>query len=835
MYIVIIVLFRCCKLKYFQMFFEFSFILFFPVLFLSFFGCNDSSVRYRNCQDSSFCRRFEDWKALSERPTLTVESVSTIQSDQPDIFELELRLKSSHESTPNYIASIQCYRNDGIVRVRIDDARINPIKKRHRIPDGDVVVNRDSRENGCPYNTEVDAACHEEVDYLGLWEEKFDDFKDSKPFGPSAVGVDITMVNAVSMFGIPQHSTPFNLPLSEEGASSEAFRLFGIELVDYAPNNRIGRYGSVGMSLSVHTGGSASGFLWLNPSDTFVTLSRKSKDILTTWVSETGILDAFFFVGGDTPTKVMQQYHYVTGLPTMFPAFALGYHQSHWGWESQSVVSDINSQFNQLDIPMDVLWLDIQHTDGKRYFTWGTDYMDPVGLTKTIVEDGRKLVAIVDPHIKVDSEYPVYNEAYEGGFFVRKSRDSGDPFVGKCWPGMSSWIDFSRNEARAWWASRFAYDKYLGSSKYLFIWNDMNEPAVFGGPEAGIPRDTVQGPLGNPIENREIRNMYGHYQHRATYEGLLARDQGERRPFVLSRSFFTGSHRFTSVWTGDVKASWEDLKVSLAQVQSLAMGGMSFVGADVGGFEGVPSRELFVRWHQLGSLVYPFYRGHSSINVEDREPWSFDDEVTNLVRNAIKTRYSLLPYYYSVLHEYVSLGFPMIRPLWFQFINDPNTYIESIATEEEVMIGDSLLIRGVFNEGETEVDVYLPGTKDTLWYNFNDKTATANHGGQTVSVDVSLQTIPVYVKGGSIVPMKLTERSSTEGMKDDPISLMVYPNSQGKATGLLYLDDGETTAHEAGEYVAVSIYFENGGITYQKIAGDWDFDDSVIKEAIVIF
>ena len=705
-----------------------------------------------------------------------------------------------------------------------------------------------------PFETQIDMACHPEISRKGLWLERVgprEEFQDVKPFGPSAVGIDATFMNAVSVFGLPEHTTPFNLPVYREGSRRYSadipyeetldmeFRMFNADVYHHTHNSKMALYGSIPMITAVHnsSGGSAatvSAMLWLNPSDTYVSLTRRRKaveHVESAWISETGILDIFFFVG-PSPADVLQQYHWVTGDPALPPEFALGFHQSRWGWESEEVVKQINGLFEKHEIPLDVLWLDIQHTDGNRYMTWSPNYSNPIELTKNITASGRKLVTIVDPHVMVDPEYALYEEARKQGLLVKNF--VGSDFIGNCWPGKSAYWDFTQKLARNLWAEKFSYPAYNGSSPDMFIWNDMNEPAVFDSSDVSMPRHARHGPDNSTLEHREVHNLYGFYNHWATFEGLLARDIPAKRPFVLSRSFFAGSHRFGPTWTGDNRATWDFMKRSLGMIQSLAISGMSFAGADVGGFWDKPDPEMYLRWHQLAAAAYPFYRGHSVAEEADRLPWTFGSGVMGLVRDAIELRYFLMPYWYTAFGMNALLGRPIVKPLWFDHLSDPLTFINEIATEEQIMVGDSILVRGIFQEDADEVQIYLP-QHGSGWYNLHAPEDHPFAGGQFVKGTVSYYFIPMFVKAGSIIPCKVQKRLSTKFMRDDPFTLTVWPTLKGEAHGFLYLDDGDSMRYRTHyDYALVLIEFVDYNLSFTLVAGKRTIDDLKISDVDIM-
>nr|KAF6386844.1 hypothetical protein mMyoMyo1_005488 [Myotis myotis] len=309
----------------------------------------------------------------------------------------------------------------------------------------------------------------------------------------------------------------------------------------------------------------------------------------------------------------------------------------------------------------------------------------------------------------------------------------------------------------------------------------MNEPSVFRGPEQTMHKNAIHH--GN-WEHRELHNIYGFYQQKATAEGLTQRSRGKERPFVLTRSFFAGSQKYGAVWTGDNRAKWSYLKISIPMLLTLSVTGISFCGADVGGFVGDPEAELLVRWYQAGAYQ-PFFRCHSTINSKRREPWLFGKEHTQLIREAIRERYTLLPYWYCLFYCAHVTAEPIMRPLWVEFPDE----LETFGVEDEYMLGSALLVHPVTEPKATVVDVFLPGSNE-VWY--DSKTFASWEGACTVKIPVALDTIPVFQRGGSIVPIKTTIGKSTGWMTDSPYGLRVALSTKGSAVGELYLDDGHS-------------------------------------------
>lgn len=657
--------------------------------------------------------------------------------------------------------------------------------------------------------------------------EKFRSHTDTRPHGPQSITLDVSFHGAEFVYGIPEHAST-SLPLRPTRGTgvehSEPYRLFNLDVFEYEHDSPFGIYGSIPFMLS--HGSNTAGFFWLNAAEQQIDVLPPTDDrIDTLWMSEAGVVDTFFFVG-PSPKDVVKQYAAVTGTTAMPQEFATGYHQCRWNYRDEEDVAAVDAGFDEHDIPYDVLWLDIEHTDGKRYFTW--DHMlfpNPKEMQEKLVAKGRHMVTIVDPHLKRDGSYHVHQEATEKGYYVKDS--SGGDFDGWCWPGSSSYPDMLNPEIREWWADKFSFDHYTGSTPSLYIWNDMNEPSVFNGPEVTMPRDAVHY---GGVEHRELHNAYGYYFHMATANGLLKRGNGKDRPFVLSRAFFAGSQRHGAVWTGDNTADWEHLRSSVPMILTLGLTGMSFSGADIGGFFGNPdSTELLVRWYQLGAY-YPFFRGHAHHDTKRREPWLFGEHNTALMREAIRVRYSLLPYYYTLFREAAVSGVPVMRPLWMEFPNDRSTFDNG----EAFMVGASLLVQGIYEKGQKSVSVYLPGEQS--WYNL--KTGAAFRGGVSHKLEVSEDSIPSFQRAGSIVPRKDRVRRSSTQMVNDPYTLVIAVNSSLAAEGELYVDDGKSYDFEQGAYINRRFVFSNGKLTSSSLrpanAGDKKFSSDCVIERIII-
>lgn len=660
------------------------------------------------------------------------------------------------------------------------------------------------------------------------WEESFGGHTDSRPRGPMSVGMEITFPTRY-LYGLPEHAAATTLQTTRGEAAhfKDPYRLYNLDVFEYELDEAMALYGAVPLIVS-HSTRNTAGVFWFNPSETFVDVSSSSGATTTHWMSESGIVD-IFVVAGPKPEDVYRQYAALTGVTPLPPMFSLGYHQCRWNYKDEADVQQVHEHFEQYDYPYDVLWLDIEHTDGKRYFTWDSHlFPDPTTMQNKLAEHGRRMVTIIDPHIKRDNKYYIHKEATSKGLYIKDASGSKD-FDGWCWPGSSSYLDFTAEHVRNWWADQFAYNKYKGSTPTLFTWNDMNEPSVFNGPEVSMQKDLLN--LAGD-EHREWHNLYGMLFHQATSEGLAKRNKDhDVRPFVLSRAFFAGSQKFGAIWTGDNTAEWGHLKIATPMLLSLNVAALSFVGADVGGFFGNPDAELFTRWMQAGAYQ-PFFRGHAHHDSKRREPWVFGDETMHRLRKAAMARYALLPYWYTTFWLAETTGMPVMRMLWMEFPKTEDVF----AMDDQFLVGSSLMVKPVTEADVTSVEVVFPA--DDLWYDVEtmDLSSSELRPGKVVKkvVPADINTIPVYQRGGSIIPRKLRLRRSAMMMKSDPYTLFVALDENEHANGLLHMDDEESFGYQRGESVDAQFTATSTTLANTVAPTSWTVGAGGMIERIVV-
>jgi len=638
------------------------------------------------------------------------------------------------------------------------------------------------------------------------WEESFGGNTDGKARGPEAVALDISFPGYEHVFGIAEHAGPLSLKETRGGSDkyTEPYRLYNSDVFEYEMDSPMTLYGAIPF-MQAQKKDSTVGVFWLNAAETWIDITKASSIVnplslgvlgktttQTHWISESGLLDVFVFLG-PTPQDVIGAYADLTGYTALPQQFAIAYHQCRWNYVTDTDVKDVDRKFDKHHIPYDVIWLDIEYTDGKKYFTWDPlTFGDPAGMLKQLDEHERKLVAIIDPHIKNEGGYKIVDEMKSKSLAVNNKDAS--IYEGWCWPGSSHWIDCFNPAARKWWAGLFQYSKFLGSAKNLHIWNDMNEPSVFNGPETTMPKDNLHY---DNWEHRDVHNIYGHSLINATYEGLLARDKAEEkrnvRPFILTRSFYSGTQRYAAMWTGDNLAEWSHLEASIPMTLSMGISGYPFAGADVGGFFGNPDKELLTRWYQAG-IFYPFFRAHAHIDTRRREPYLAGEPYTEIIAQAIRLRYSLLPAWYTAFHEASVTGAPVIRPNYYVFPGDEKGF----AIDNQLYIGNTgLLARPVTTPGTKHAKIYLANKEK--YYDYFDFWTYEGPG--EVYLNAPLETIPLLMQGGHIIPRRDRPRRSSGLMKFDPFTLVIVLGHAGDADGTLYLDDGESFDYNEGAYL----------------------------------
>ncbi|MFD7719081.1 glycoside hydrolase family 31 protein [Streptomyces sp. NPDC059814] len=469
------------------------------------------------------------------------------------------------------------------------------------------------------------------------------------------------------------------------------------------------------------------------------------------------------WVVAGTPARVLQGWTALTGPPALPPSWALGPQHARWGFGSGREVRRIVSGYRERGLPLSVLHLDIDHYDAHRVFTVDQERFPGLpGLAEELRGDGVRLVSIVDPAVPATPGNAVFDGGTAvgaSGAFVRDAR--GRIVRGEVWPGECVYPDFTDPRVREWWGGLYGERLAQGFSG---VWHDMNEPvsfAAFGDPT--LPRSARHSLEGRGGDHREAHNVYGLAMARAGYEGLR-RLRPDERPFLFSRSGWAGMQRYGGTWSGDVSTGWPGLRASLALVLGLGLCGVPYSGPDVGGFDGSPSPEMYLRWFQLGAYL-PLFRTHSAIDAGRREPWEFGPRVLDAVREVLRERERLRPYWVTLAELARLTGAPYARPLWWGAPGDRALR----ECEDAFLLGDALLVAPVLGPGVGERAVRLPPGR---WY--DTVTGAVYEGPGQVVVEAPLSRVPVLARAGSVIPVRGA---------DGGLELEVWAPAEGRGGG----------------------------------------------------
>ncbi len=535
----------------------------------------------------------------------------------------------------------------------------------------------------------------------------------------------------------------------------------------------------------VYSDNGCVGILADNSYRTRFDFGKEQEDYLF-WSHAGGALD-YYMIPGKNPKEVLTRYLALTGHNNLQQKWIYGFHQSRWSYYTERELLDTVATMRKNKLPIDAVHMDIDYMQNFRVFTFNSErFPDPKAMTDTLAKQNVKAITIIDPGVKLDPGYFVYDEGVEQGHFARNP--DGTIYEGAVWPGPSVFPDFTQEKTRLWWGEKV---KLMTDAGIRGIWNDMNEPANFTGQ---LP-DDVKFAGGN---HDEIHNVYGHLMAKATYDGLLKADG--RRPFVLTRACCAGSQKFCSGWTGDNHSMWQHLQLSLTQMMNLGLSGMYMVGSDVGGFGSDTTPELLIRWCQLGAIS-PFFRNHYAKGTRNQELFAFGQETMDACRVALDLRYHLLPYIYDLAHEEM----PLLRPLVLEYPDDP------LCREltDQCMLGDRLLAAPVMTPGVTARAVYLP---KGVWYDYY--TGKRYVGGKYVLAEAPLTRMPLFAKAGAVIPAAVGKPQSVEDITQ--VVLEVFPGN-GRYT--YTMDDGETLGYRNGEIRKIEVTVRGKALS-QKVTAD---------------
>ena len=640
---------------------------------------------------------------------------------------------------------------------------------------------------------------------------------------------DFSYNNITKCFGIPERNSPLFLP-------DDIYRSFNVD----NPFQKVGDsqclYGSVPILYGINDK-NIIGVFNNNTSDQFIELKTDNNNRNIKWITEGGIIN-LYIISDNIIERVLHKFYKITGTSPLAPIWAFGYHHCRWGFESDQDVANVYDKFDELKIPFDCIWIDIDHTDDKKYFTWNPEHfknMKP--LLQKIKDNNRYFVTIIDPHLKAKDEYPIAKKLKDEDCLVKEKNSKGElvNYVGHCWPGSSYYGDFINYEKLLKEYKEFYKNEeyFMGFTNYG-AWVDMNEPSVFDDRyEKTMPKNNIHFDGKQFVEHREIHNVYGYYYQKVAYNSLLNRFENKLRPFTLSRSYYAGCQKNGWIWTGDQGASYDFMSTSIELNYVNAFCGISGCGTDVGGFLNSPSPDLLKAWYDLG-LLYIFFRGHSAFNTIRREPWLFKEDIQNSIINSIKLRYNLLMFFYTKFYEYTLHGVNILKPLWMLFHDkNKNLFNKFLNIKEQgsiFILGKEIMgINMNYISDDTikllnEIDI-----KDFILYDL----FTGDIMNKKFILDKNLMTKKIAL-GGSVIPWTEKNEKCAYYVMREPISVKIFLDEKKCARGYYYFDDGISYDNE-GHYAYIEILVKDNKINIRNINVSNDVGSGKIKDIIPIW
>lgn len=515
----------------------------------------------------------------------------------------------------------------------------------------------------------------------------------------------------------------------------------------------------------------------------------------------------YYFIFGPTYKKIIKRYTDLTGKPIMPPAWALGFAQCRGLYTREDLAREVAAEFRKKQIPCDIIYQDIGWTQHLQDFEWRKEnYTNPKGMVEDLATQGFKMIVSQDPVIS-QNNVRQWKEADSLGYFVKDTRTGTSYDMPWPWGGNCGLVDFTKPEVADWWGE---YQQKVIDNGVKGFWTDMGEPAWSN--EEDVDRLFMKHHAGM---HDEIHNVYGLSWDKVVTEQFEKRNPG-KRVFQMTRAAYAGMQRYTFGWSGDsgngndVSAGWSLLAAQLPLAQSAGMGLIPFWTTDISGYCGdITDREamaeLYVRWMQFG-VFNPLSRAHHE-GDNAAEPWTFGEVAEKLSREAIGLKYRLHPYFYTAAREAYDTGLPLIRALLLEYPDDP----ETTNLNEQFLLGSNMLVAPVVEKEASVKHIYLPQGE---WIDYNDGK-TVYKGKQWINYPVSLKTIPLFVKKGSVVPEMPVQQYIGE-KKNAPVLFNIYPATEGRTASYeLYEDDGETNSYKQDIFSITTIRCTNRTDAYE--------------------
>jgi alpha-glucosidase len=522
----------------------------------------------------------------------------------------------------------------------------------------------------------------------------------------------------------------------------------------------------------------------------------------------------YYFISAPRVADIVKSYTALTGRMPLPPLWSLGYQQNRYSYYPETEVMRIAQTLREKQIPADGITLDIHFMDAYKLFTWDKSrFPDPAGMTAKLAKMGFKTTVIVDPGVKVEQGYGVYERGLANDIFIKYPDGTG--YTGQVWPGWCHFPDFTSGKARDWWRKEVRTYAQAGVAG---IWNDMNEISTWG---QKMPNNVLFDFDGAPTTHKQAHNVFGLEMARSSYEGM--KEATGKRPFTLTRAGYAGLQRYAAIWTGDNRAEDSHMLLGVRLLNSLGVSGVPFSGMDIGGFTGQPTQPLYARWMQVGAFT-PYFRNHAANDTRSSEPWTYGAQVEAIARNYINLRYRLMPYLYSAFNDAATSGEPVMRTLAIDYTHDAKVY--DPAFQDQYMFGPAFLV-APFESTREFGKVWLPAGQ---WYDLY--TDRLDAGAQERIVELSIDKLPVYVKAGSVVPVQSLVQSTAQ-KPSGTLALHVYKGDAGSAS-TYYEDDGESFAYQKGEYYKRAIAYDAAARSIEIGAVEGSFKSKFDKLEIVL-
>lgn len=533
-----------------------------------------------------------------------------------------------------------------------------------------------------------------------------------------------------------------------------------------------------------------------------------------------------YIIKGNSIKEIVKNFLNLIGDSYVPPKWAFGYQQSRWSYKDKNEINEVANNFIENKIPCDAIYLDIDYMERFKDFTIDNNaFPNFKKFTQDMKKKGFRLIPIIDAGIKIEDGYGIYEEGIKNNYFCKDEND--EPFLVAVWPGKCHFPDFLNKDVRDWFGLKYKILTDLGIEGF---WNDMNEPAIFytdRGLKEAIDfakesegknidinsyfelQDKFKGMSnnlldyksfyhnidGNKVNHYQVHNLFGYNMTRSASEGLKKINKNKRY-LLFSRSSYIGMHRYSGIWTGDNCSWWQHILLNIKMMPSLNMCGFLYIGGDTGGFGSNSNAELIIRWTQF-SIFTPLFRNHSARGTRKQEPFAFDRDTTEIMRNTIELRYALIPYIYSEYMKAVINKEVYFSPIMFEYDDEMSRRVE-----DQLLVGKSLMVAPIYEENAKGRYVYLPEDM-LLWKakNYKEKNYEIVSKGHSY-IDIDIDEVPIFIRKNK---MLVIGNSAQNVHSIDNRQLTVIAFVENTAHYKYYDDDGITYDYKKGKYLELDI------------------------------